>query len=141
MDGFTFEQWVLFLAVTFRDRYRAVARRWPHLEERLPLARAGKLTVVQVNSGEAVHFIYTATEAAEPTACRSIVVEPPAGLSLADWALLHEEGYKRFVERGLAGRTVGHIVLFPGAESADERGTMLAEAERLAREHAASLAA
>lgn len=144
MDGLTFEQWVLFVAVTFKQRYKAVAQaRWPARE--LPLLRGGQLHVVQVNSGQAVHFIFTAAEPAQATACRHLTVTPPDGLSLQDWALLHEEGYKRFVERSVAraaggapgGDAIGHFVLFPG--QGDEHGESLLAAERIAREHAAAL--
>lgn len=136
--AFTFEQWVLFLAVVFRQRYRAVAERaFPEGHARLPLARAGKLTVVQVNSGEAVHFIFTATATAEHTSCRALTIAPPEGLSIQDWAMLHGDGYKRFVERTMGTSPVGHFVLFPG--EGGEHGQVLEEAERLAREHAAEL--
>lgn len=138
MDALTFEQWVLFLAVTFRNQYRAVARQsLPEADARLPLVRAGRLTVAQVNSGEAVHFLYTATREPEATVCRALTVEPPAGLSVPDWALLHAEAYKRFVERSLGCEPVGHFVLFPGQD--DAYATVLLEAERIAREHVAAL--
>ena len=137
VDALSFEQWVLFLAVSFRDRYRAVARaaaREAH--EDLPLSRGGRLTVVQVNAGEAVHFIYSATSEAEPTACRSLTLEPPEGLALQDWALLHGEGYLRFVARGVDPAPAGHFVVFPA--QGDEHDVVLHEAERLAHEHAAA---
>lgn len=136
MDGLSFEQWVLFVAVTFRQRYRTVAQRaFPELEPSLPLARSGKLTVVQVNSGEAVHFIFTSSAAAESTACRHLTVEPPEGMTLRDWAVLHEEGYRRFVERAVPGQPVGHFVVFPS--DGDAHGASLEAAERIVREHAA----
>jgi hypothetical protein len=147
VDGLSFEQWVLFVAATFKQRYRAVAQaRWPELA--LPLVTGGQLHVVQVNSGEAVHFIFTHSEPARATACRHLTVTPPEGLSLQDWALLHEEGYKRFVERSVtragagapAGSdAIGHFVLFPG--EGDEHAESVLAAERIAREHAAAAGA
>lgn len=140
METFSFEQWVLFLAVSFRQRYRSVAQAsFPELEARLPLLRGGQLTVVQVNAGETVHFLFEATQEAKPTACRALSVQPPEGMSLQDWATLHREGFMRFVERSLGAEPVGHIVLFP--QDGDEHATVLLEAERLAREHAAGLRA
>ncbi|MCA1813234.1 MAG: hypothetical protein LC624_04700 [Halobacteriales archaeon] len=138
MDGVTFEQWVLFIAVTFKQRYKAVAQaRYPQLP--LPLVSGGQLHVVQVNGGEAVHFIFTATQEARETACRHLTVTPPEGLSLQDWALLHEEGYKRFVERSVPGEPVGHFVLFPGQR--DEHAASVLAADRIVREHAAMVGA
>lgn len=138
--AFTFEQWVLFQAIVFRDRYRAVASaKVPDLTHEMPLEKGGKLTVVQVNSGEAVHFLYHGTPAKEATDCRHLVLAPPEGLSLRDWAMLHEEGYKRFVERTVAARAelVGHYVVFPDEQ--DAHALAVEAADRLAREHAATL--
>lgn len=134
----TFEQWVLFLAVRFRARYKAVGRAAaPEAHADLPLARGGQITVVQVNSGEAVHFLFQATPAAEATICRALTVEPPTGIALQDWALLHEEGYKRFVERSVPGPVEGHVVVFPGDD--DALALLIEEATRLAKVHAADL--
>ena len=138
MTTFTFEQWVVFLAVLFRQRYQAVARTaFPELAPKLPLTHGGQLTVVQVNSGEAVHFVYAATPRAERTACRALTITPPDGLSVEDWALLHGPAYLRFVERSLGAAPVGHFVLFP--RDGGEHVEVLEHAERLAREHAALL--
>jgi hypothetical protein len=134
----SFEQWVLFLAVRFRHHYRAVGKaQAPEDHAALPLARGGKLTVVQVNSGEAVHFLFQATPAAEATTCRALTVEPPTGIALQDWALLHAEGYKRFVERSVPGPVEGHVVVFPGDD--DALALLVEEATRLAKVHAAVL--
>jgi hypothetical protein len=138
-ETFTFEQWVLFLAISFRDRYRGrAAERYAEVAHRLPLIKGGKLTVVQVNSGEAVHFVYHPTPAAEATDCRHLTVQPPDGLTLRDWAMVHEEGYKRFVERTLArGAAVGHFVVFPSDDSGHMQA--LEAAELCVRAHAAAL--
>jgi hypothetical protein len=138
-ESFTFEQWVLFVAISFRDRYRGrAAQSFPEVAHRLPLMKGGKLTVVQVNSGEAVHFVYHPTPAMESTDCRHLLVAPPEGLTLRDWAMLHEEGYKRFVERSLArGDSVGHFVVFPAEDSGHTQA--LEAAELCVREHAAGL--
>lgn len=109
------------------------------------MVRGGRLHVVQVHGGEAVRFVFTASERASATACRHLTVTPPDGLSLQDGAPLHEEGTKRFVERSVtragAGATgaepVGHFVLFPGED--DAHAESLLAAERIAREHAVAL--
>jgi hypothetical protein len=135
VDGLSFEQWVLFVAISFRDQYRAhAARAFPDVAAQLPLNRGGKLTVVQVNGGDAVHFIYTGTATKQHTDARHLLLEPPEGFALRDWALLHGEGYKRFVERTLGLDSVGHFVLFPDED--DARATALLEADRIVREHA-----
>jgi hypothetical protein len=140
VDGLTFDQWLLFMAVSFRARYRALARHaFPHLEERLPLVRAGKLHVVVVNAGEAVHFVFTATDAPEPTDCRHVTLAPPEGLQLRDWAWLHEEDYKRFVERAIPGERLGSFHVFP--DDGDEHARAVMAADAMARAHAAELRA
>lgn len=140
VDALSFDQWLLFMAVSFRARYRAVARElFPHLEEHLPIVRAGKLTVVVVNAGEAVHFIYTATERPEPTTCRHLTLTPPEGLPLRDYVWLHEEDYRRFVERAVPGERLGHVHVFP--EDGDEHARVLLAADAMAREHAAEIEA
>lgn len=137
-DGLTFDQWVLFLATTFRARYLGIVRaRYAELEPRLPLARGGKLTVVQVNSGEAVHFIYTAAEGPQAAEAKHLSLTPPDGLALRDWAMLHEQGYKRFVERAVAGSPLAHFVVFPRDDDGHDAASLAGEAS--ARAHAAEL--
>jgi hypothetical protein len=143
VDGeatFSFDQFILFLAIVFRDRYRAVAQAsFPEVADRLPLVSGGKLTVVQVNSGEAVHFVYHGTPDKESTAARHMSIQPPDGMRIRDWAMLNEEGYRRFVERALPSEAavVAHYVVFP--DEGDWHAGAAHAADRFVRAHAAAL--
>lgn len=128
------------MATSVRARYVAMARhRFPHLEAELPITKASKLTVVVVNAGEAVHFVYTASPSPEPTACRHVTLAPPEGLTLRDWAWLHEQDYVRFVERGIAGERLGSFHVFP--EEGDDHARAVMAADAMVHAHAQALEA
>jgi len=133
----TFDQFVGFVALTFRTAYLTLAREaFPELEPQLPLARGAALTVLRVNAGEAIHFLLVAAPRRGDATCREAIIEAPEGWSVADWARLEQAQYLRFVERAAGLRQPdAHFVLFPDDEA---HGAAVQAAERAVMAHAAA---